>query len=118
VNPYNFSKECVLEIEYTTIVPVDDYVYSIRTDKPCQHFCAHFLHDDNALDTIAQGFTFMAYGDNKKRIEKRNQKIDKMIRMSNWILPGEGAIFTVKKKDIIQSEPKAGSEKPSDKDRT
>lgn len=95
---HTFSSECILEIEYTTIVPISDNMYNVRADRACKDFCVHFSYDNTCFVTASQGFTFMAFGENRFRILRRNNDCDKMIRVNNWILPGEGAIFVINEK--------------------
>jgi hypothetical protein len=84
----------ILEIEYETIVPLYDCHFVNRVNKPCQHYVIHFNYDENEVNISGQGFGFMEYGE-KDRMIIRTEKHSKVIRFTDWILPGDGTIFTI-----------------------
>jgi hypothetical protein len=91
-----FTDDIMLEIEYTTKVPIDDKQYIHRVDKPCQHYCIHFDYDPNLIKIDYAHFCFME----SRRFEKesiRTRPNGLVIRFNGWILPGDGTIFNITK---------------------
>lgn len=93
-----FKDRIYVDMEYSTIVNIDDLVFSHQIDRACKHYCIHFNADNNDFDLLIEGFGFMSLGKHdKERIVKTNNGY--MLRFLNWILPGDGAIVVLKNKN-------------------
>ncbi len=93
-----FKDKLYVDMEYSTIVNIDDLVFTHQIDKACKHYCIHFNADSKDFDIIIEGFGFMSVGNHdKERIVKTNNGY--MLRFLNWILPGDGASIVLKNKN-------------------
>lgn len=92
-----FRDSVYVDMEYSTIVGMDDLMYSHQIDKACKHYCMHFNVKDNEFDTTVIGFGFMSLGNTKRqRCVKTNN--GEMLRFLDWILPGDGVCVVLKEK--------------------
>ncbi len=92
-----FKENATLLVEYETRSLKEDCYFSTRLNKPCHHYCIHMNYDQNKVDMYAQGFGFMDHGNNDRK-EMRTVLNGKVIRFTDWILPGDGTIFMFKEK--------------------
>lgn len=93
-----FTDSIFIDMEYTTIVGINDLVYSYQIDKACKHFCLHFNVNPDEFDLMIQGFGFMSIGrEQRQRTIRTNNGY--MLRFLDWILPGDGAIVVLRKKE-------------------
>lgn len=93
-----FTDNIFIDMEYTTIVKIDDLVYSHQIDKACKHFCLHFNVNPDEFDLMVQGFGFMSLGRGQRQRTIRT-KSGYMLRFLDWILPGDGAIIVLREKE-------------------
>lgn len=94
----NFSDTIYIDMEYSTIVNMDDLLYSYQIDKACKHYCIHFNIKSDEFDLAVIGFGFMSLGNNKRqRCIKTNNGY--MLRFLDWILPGDGVSVVLKEKE-------------------
>ncbi len=91
-----------LEIISQSTVPIMDNTFSHSVAVPCKNYEIDFDVHNEAYDVI--GFGFALDADNKRKkgnkvIEK--QKFDKSYRIifNEWLLPGNGCVFVIKKRD-------------------
>lgn len=88
-----------LETDIETVVGADDPTFIQRVNKPCQNYTIHFNYNPDQCRVMAEGFGFM--DSNKfpnERIDYRVHGNSIVIRFNEWILPGNGVIFTILKK--------------------
>lgn len=83
-----------LEIEYTTIVPVEDTSFTLKIDKLCKQFNFSLSYDPKQIDTAINLFYFDTY---KKRYLSQKLESYNSITYSDWLLPGEGVSCHIKK---------------------
>lgn len=93
-----FEDQATIEIEYETLVPIDDCFFTNRVNKSCLHYCIHFNFDPHKIRVAGRGFGFMEYGV-KERMTIRKDMNGIVIRYINWILPGDGTCFTILRKE-------------------
>lgn len=62
-----FKDTLCVDMEYSTIVGMDDLVFSHQIDKACKHYCVHFNADNKDFDIMIEGFGFMSVGKMIKR---------------------------------------------------
>ncbi len=85
----------VIEIETESVVPIEDINFCHRVPVPCKKYSITFhLHDDSEYALHGHGFGFMDGSNIEKQIFERGM----MLRFNDWILPGDGVIFSVVKK--------------------
>ncbi|MDE7425672.1 MAG: hypothetical protein K2N51_18590, partial [Lachnospiraceae bacterium] len=93
-----FDDTIYIDMEYSTIVGMDDLLYSHQIDKACKHYCMHFNVKPDEFDMIVVGFGFMSLGNTKRqRCVKTNNGY--MLRFLDWILPGDGVSVVLKEKN-------------------
>jgi hypothetical protein len=92
-----FNDKIYIDMEYSTIVNIDDLLYTHQIDKACKHYCVHFNVKPEEFDMTVVGFGFMSLGNNKRqRCIKTNNGY--MLRFLDWILPGDGVNVVLKDK--------------------
>lgn len=93
---FEFIDKIDVDFEYTTIVEIDDNVYSYQIQHACKHFCIH-INVPQEYKIIMEGFGFMSLGNSKRQrlIETENGC---MLRFLDWILPGNGIMAVFQKK--------------------
>lgn len=92
-----FKDSIDVDMEYSTVVNLDDIIYSNQIDRACKHYCIHFNVKPDEYDIIMEGFGFMSLGNSKRqRMIKTNNGY--MLRFLDWILPGDGVIVILKEK--------------------
>lgn len=83
-----------------TIVPISDVHYLHRVQKPCKDYDITFYLDSNDWELTGYGFG--------PRHPKGLQKLPLVkgiqIKFKDWILPGDGVIFTLKPKIAINND--------------
>jgi hypothetical protein len=87
-----------LEIDILTKVGLDDLNFIPRVHKPCKNYTIHFNYDREKCSVTAENFGLMDFNKNAERMEYRINGNSIVIRFKNWILPGNGVIFTISKK--------------------
>ena len=96
--PVEISGKGKILIEYTleSLVPLDDIHYINRVLKPCKEFHFTLTVDSEPKDYIltGNGFGFMA----SEKFYKTSLRKGLMLGFNDWILPGDGIIFTLQKK--------------------
>lgn len=101
--PYNFTLEKGtnnLEIISQSLVPLADNTFSHSVSIPCKEYEMDFdVHNDN-YDVIGFGFA-LDTGNGAKAYHPVvvKKKFDKSYRITfdDWLLPGEGCVFVIKK---------------------
>lgn len=89
----NFCDTCVIEQIYETLVPISDIHYTNRVLKPCKRYSiSFFVYSDNYF-LKGYGFGFLEHKKLVKTVFSKGMKI----QFLNWILPGDGVIFTLLK---------------------
>lgn len=97
---YGKDKRIVFEMQYTTLVDIDDRTMCFRTQIPCKRFETHMHYDSKEMKIFAEIFTFKALtpsGDalNHERIQNI-QTVDEIhVEINDWILPGDGIIYII-----------------------
>lgn len=92
-----FNDTIYVDMEYSTIVSMDDLLYTHQIDKACKHYCMHFNVKADEFDMVVVGFGFMSLG-NTKRQRCVNTNNGYMLRFLDWILPGDGVNIVLKEK--------------------
>lgn len=92
-----FRESIDIDITYTSIVMIDDLIFSHQIDRACKHYCIHYNLNSEDYDIIMEGFGFMSLGNTKRqRTIKTNN--GNMLRFLDWILPGDGVMVVLKEK--------------------
>lgn len=91
-NPIEIKDSLKVKIKYTTITPIDDRSYSCRMDKLCKNMRCKFLFED-PIKIESCGFSFASNQKNSLRPEYHKNICE--VQSNNWILPGEGVVFTI-----------------------
>lgn len=93
---FSFEDEIDVDFEYTTIVDLDDLLYTYQITKPCKHFCIHY-NAPKQFKILTEGFGFMSTGNSQRQrcVETENGS---MLRFLNWILPGNGVTISLQNK--------------------
>lgn len=93
---FSFNDKIDIDLEYTTLVPSDDLVFTYQIRKACKHFCIHF-NVPPEYKLLVEGFGFMSLGNTMRQrlIETDNGS---MLRFLDWILPGNGVMFVIQPK--------------------
>lgn len=90
------GEKTILETEYVTLSPIEDTWFIHKINKACKDYCLHFNYNKEDFEVRGEGFGFMDASPNG-RIIKKNFSTSIVIRFVDWILPGDGVIFVVKK---------------------
>lgn len=96
---FAFNKELEIkdnievEVQYTTIVPINDRNYTIRIDKLCKDFEIKFFFDDSEFEVGATGFKFTTT--KKDSFKYKNYDGMTNARSNGWLLPGEGVVISI-----------------------
>jgi hypothetical protein len=88
------TDKCVIEMVTETITPLTDIHYMHRTFKPCKNYNVTFILFNDSYSLTGYGFGFME----KEKLVKHILENGIVIRFNDWILPGDGVIFTITKK--------------------
>lgn len=89
-----FKKEAEIDLQYITLVPIEDRTYTAKIRKPCKRYCIHLNYDIEQCSVLYSGFCFMDIAvSNKKEIRTSGNNIT--IRFKDWSLPGEGTAFYI-----------------------
>lgn len=95
INVYlNFSKECLLEMRTETITPITDIHFHQAVIKPCKRYSITFMLYEDGYNLSGYGFGLMRNSSFSKTILAKGMTL----RFTDWILPGDGVIFSVTKK--------------------
>ena len=93
---YEFDlKQGLNSIKYqsNSVVDIKDEEYAHRVSIPTKHYSAEIAWDNDDYRIEGYGFAL----DNKSIISKNYNKMCK-IEVDDWLLPGEGCIFTINKR--------------------
>lgn len=90
---FSFNEHIDVDFEYTTIVDIDDLVYTYQINKACKHFCIHY-NAPKEYKILMEGFGFMSTG-NSQRQRLVETESGCMLRFLDWILPGNGVIIVL-----------------------
>ncbi|KJS15499.1 MAG: hypothetical protein VR69_13090 [Peptococcaceae bacterium BRH_c4b] len=83
---------CKVEIIYNTITPMSDPFFTHRVRKPCKRYRCVFHFKNDIYELAGYGFGFM---DRNNKITKNNFTGGIELSFKDWILPGDGVIFTL-----------------------
>lgn len=96
----NEKKILKIELEYHTCVPEDDNTMGFRVYAPCRFFEASFVYDESITSVFCDAFAFKDRKPNQSKID--NERIDYtrndnniIVKMGDWILPGDGVIYVI-----------------------
>ncbi|OPX86833.1 MAG: hypothetical protein A4E53_02866 [Pelotomaculum sp. PtaB.Bin104] len=90
------EERCIVELTYNTITPLTDQHFTHRVGKPCKRYrCIFYLNPNENYDLTGYGFGFM---DRNNTAFKNSFSSGIEIIFKDWILPGDGVIFTILKK--------------------
>lgn len=93
---FTFNEKIDIDFEYSTIVDIDDLIYTYQIRKACKHFCIHF-NAPIEFKILMEGYGFMSTGDSQRQRVVETET-GCMLRFLDWILPGNGvAVFLQKK---------------------
>jgi len=87
------NDRCIFEIIYNTITPLSDPHFLNRALKPCKQYRCVFLFKNDLYHLAGYGFGFM----DKNEFIKNPFSSGMEICFKDWILPGDGVIFTILK---------------------
>lgn len=82
-----------IEVQYVTIVPLNDRNYTIRLDNLCKNFEIKFFFNNSEYEVGATGFKFAT----TKKDSFKYKKYDNMTnaKSNGWLLPGEGIVISI-----------------------
>lgn len=87
------ENEKKLEIKFCTVVPNNDIQYCHRVNLPCRNYEAIFVMKHDSYKVNANGFAFQIK--TAEDVESGSLFDGAWVRFSDWILPGDGSIFTI-----------------------
>lgn len=109
-NRYNLHFSCDLEVDLKgqmvietvteTIAPITDVHFTHRVHKPCRQYSITMLWHSNEYTIHGYGFGFMDETSNKP--DKTYVSNGIILKYNNWILPGDGVLFTILKKELCE----------------
>lgn len=82
-----------------TRVPLDDIHYWHRIMKPCKQYRVSFIMNDDNYVVGGTGFGFLHGVGLIKQMLTNRLKSGLVFRFNDWILPGDGVIFTITPKN-------------------
>ncbi len=82
-----------IEVQYATIVPLNDRNYTIRIDKLCKDFEIKFFFNSKEFDVGATGFKFATTKDSSFKYKRYDNMMH--AKSNGWLLPGEGVVISV-----------------------
>ena len=92
----------IIVIKTKTIVDIDDYSYTQRVKVPCRNFTLHFHFEGDDMTVGYDQFGFMSRYQ-PDRVITENMKNCVVVRFTNWMLPGDGVVFTLLRKDCFSN---------------
>lgn len=84
----------IFSVTYTTIVPLDDIVYTCRANVPCRNFSVDFRVsscDDRPCKAMARAFGFFDSAMHSPIIEENGRV---RVSFNDWIFPHDGIVIT------------------------
>ncbi len=91
--PVEIENELNIEFSYKTIAPIEDREYTIHLDHLCKNMRCKFSYDDKDMDVGVKGFNFNT--DTKLGFTPLIHKGLCEIESNDWVLPGEGVVFSL-----------------------
>lgn len=92
VKPIEINKNLIVDVDYTTIVPIEDKLYSFKTDLLCKEVRATVGFKKDEFEVLGNGFKFST--ESKNDFVFNHHETLTEISTRKWLLPGEGLIFT------------------------
>lgn len=90
------SGSLTMEIEYVTIVPMDDRYFYLRINRLCKSLKIYFQFVNSEYKIVANGFKFSAGDEQKVDIKYEDAMV--AINSNGWLLPGEGVSLAIMEK--------------------
>ena len=90
------NKSLKLELNYTTVVPLEDRTYTAKMDLPCKSQIVYIQFEDSQYQALANGFKFSM--DMEDRYDVRSNEGTTIVSSNGWVLPGEGVTFAITEK--------------------
>lgn len=82
-----------ISVNYTSVVPINDRMYSIKVDKLCKSMISKICFKENEMEVMANGFKFTT-SNGSKFICKHHRMLTEA-NSNGWVLPGEGLVFLI-----------------------
>jgi hypothetical protein len=89
----SIDKKCTVELQFDSIVHISDIHYFNSVTAPCKNYSSTFFLESDNHTLAGYGFGFM--DENKMRITRYTSSNAIKIEFNDWILPGDGVIFTI-----------------------
>ena len=96
------KNDIVIEVDLETTVSIDDFIYTQRVTKPCRNFTINFHYDSSKMQVHYNLFGFMSRCRSFRTIETKLENCY-TIKYTNWILPGDGIIFNILKRNYFEN---------------
>lgn len=97
--PDNWDYKYCVKSEMISIVKEDDMSFSFRLFYPCKKTTFLFTYNPDEFEVMEDVFVFKDVDNNdsiqKKPITIQHNRGSIFIKIDNWILPGDGIIFTL-----------------------
>jgi hypothetical protein len=93
----NVIKTCVIEMELETLTPLKDIHYRHKILRPCKNYHVEFKVHDSGYLVYGHGFGFI----DSAKLTQRTIENGTKIRFNDWVLPANGTIFTIVKRDSV-----------------
>jgi len=88
-----------VEIKFNTRVPIEDNIYVHKVKRATRNYTLDFRFNSNKMDIIPVSFGFMDENNIGNRVFIAHSDMGKQIRFRNWVLPGDGVIIVINKKN-------------------
>lgn len=94
------NKSTVLEIEYSTLVPITDPVYICRVSSPCKKFHFQFSLDGDNKNNYRVNLSAFGFVDDGSNAPNHNDDSPSVsVSFDDWIFPQDGVVVTITKKE-------------------
>lgn len=90
--PVEIKDLLIVDVDYSTIVPIEDKFFSQKCSLLCKELRATVGFKKEEFEVLANGFKFSTTPQSAFKIN--NYETLTEVHTRNWLLPGEGLIFT------------------------
>lgn len=96
INPMEIKNTLLVKMTYTTIVPIEDRLYSVKVNRLCKDMKCRVTFNKNDLEVYVTAFKFSTGTNTIFKCEHFESITE--ANSNGWLLPGEGVAFSLFKK--------------------
>lgn len=96
INPMEIKDTVLVKMTYTTIVPIEDRLYSVKVNRLCKDMKCRVTFNKSDLEVYVTAFKFSTEADTSFKCEHFESITE--TNSNGWLLPGEGVAFSLFKK--------------------